>query len=283
MAIDSPKQGKKMHKTLIIAEAGINHMGDIVLAKNLIESAKECGCDVVKFQSYVTETRADKGTEIYNILKSCEFNFEQQTELKCYADKIGIEFCSTPFDEKMLYFLIERLGLRRIKLSSFDVTNKKMLLAVNEYARLLSSLNVILSTGMANYRDIEIALRCLQNTSHLTLMHCVSSYPTPENSVNISAINTLRQVLHGSMRVGYSDHTGDILVPSLAVIAGATVIEKHFTLDLNNGAADNQVSADPEMMKQMVKIIRMHEEMLGDGLLGAQSIEKSSFIYRRYT
>jgi sialic acid synthase SpsE len=269
-------------KTFIVAEAGINHQGDPKEAKALIESAKECGCDAVKFQTYVAETRADPGTEVYDILKTCELDYEQQTELKVHADRVGIEFFSTPYDESMLFFLIDRLGLRRIKLSSFDVTNRKMLMAVNEYARNLSSLDIILSTGMANYRDIETAIRCMPNVKHLTLMHCVSAYPTPENRVNLSAIKTLKQVMLGR-EIGYSDHTDDILAPALAVIAGATVIEKHFTLDLNNGAADNPVSADPEMMRQMVEVIRIHEGMLGDGLLNLQDIEKSALMYRRHS
>ena len=269
-----------MQRTLVIAEVGVNHQGDVAQAKALIESARECGCNAVKFQAYVAETRAKPGNEVYDVLKACELDYEKQTELKTHADKVGIEFFSTPYDETMLFFLIERLGLRRVKLSSFDVTNKKMLLAVNEYARNLSSLGVILSTGMANYKDIDVAVRCMPNVQHLTLMHCVSAYPTQEERVNLSAIKTLRQVFN-SNEVGYSDHTSNILAPVLAVIAGATVIEKHFTLDLNNGAADNPVSADPKMMKQMVEVIRAHEEMLGDGLLKAQDVEGQSFAYRR--
>lgn len=271
-----------MHKTFIVAEAGINHQGSLEQAKFLVEAAKECGCNAVKFQSYVAETRANPGTEIYDILKACELDYEQQTELKCHADKVGIEFFSTPFDEDMLFFLIERLGLRRIKLASFDVTNTRMLRRVNEYAKNLQSLSVILSTGMANYREIENALNKMPNTKHLTIMHCVSSYPTPENKVNLSAIKTLKRVSFGR-EIGYSDHTSDILAPALAVIAGATTIEKHFTLDLNNGAVDNPVSADPEMMKQMIEVIKIHEEMLGDGLLNIQDVEEAALAYRRYS
>jgi sialic acid synthase SpsE len=271
----------KVHKTFVIAEAGINHMGDLETAKLLVEAAKECDCDAVKFQSYITETRVNPGSEIYDILKSCELDYGQQTELKAHADKIGIEFFSTPFDENMLFFLIERLGLRRIKLASFDVTNKRMLLAVNEYAKVLSALDVILSTGMADYRDIEIARECLPNTK-LTLMHCVSSYPTPEERVNLEAIKTLQRI-NGFDGVGYSDHTNDILAPALSVIAGARVVEKHFTLDLNNGAVDNPVSADPSMMKQMVEVIRLHERMMGDGLLNMQDIEEQALMFRRHS
>jgi sialic acid synthase SpsE len=270
-------------KTLIVAEAGVNHQGNLEQGKALVEAAKECGCNAVKFQSYVAETRADPGTDIYDVLKSCELDYEQQTELKVHADKVGIEFFSTPFDETMLFFLIERLGIRRIKLSSFDVTNKKILKAVNEYARNLRSIGVILSTGMANYKEIETAVSCLSDVPHLTLMHCVSSYPTPESRVNLSAIKTLRHVFSMVKEVGYSDHTDEILAPVLSVIAGATVVEKHFTLDLNNGAPDNPISADPEMMKQMVEVIRLHEQMIGDGLLNVQDIETQLLKYRRYS
>lgn len=271
-----------MGKTFIVAEAGINHKGDLNLAKSLVEAAKESGCDAVKFQTYRSESRASPGSEIYDILKSCELNFEQQTDLKVHADNVGIEFFSTPFDEEMLFFLIERLGLRRIKLASFDVTNRKILSLVNEYAKNLPSLHVILSTGMANYREINIALKHLTNTSNLTLMHCVSSYPTPEENVNLSAIMTLKGILH-ERTVGYSDHTNDILAPALSVIAGAVVVEKHFTLDLDNGAVDNPVSADPVMMKEMVDVIRIHEKMMGDGLLNMQDIEEQALIFRRHT
>jgi len=173
------------------------------------------------------------------------------------------------------------LGLRRIKLASFDVTNRKFLSKVNEYGRSLPTLKVILSTGMAGYSEINEALKCFSNTPYLTLMHCVSSYPTPEEKVNLNAIKTLRHLVGSTRSIGYSDHTNDILAPALAVIAGATTVEKHFSLDLNDGEVANAVSADPQMMKQMVDVIRMHEEMMGDGTLDMQDIERSATIYRR--
>lgn len=273
----------EQERTFIIAEAGINHQGDLEQGKALVEAAKESGCDAVKFQTYRTELRVEKTSPIFDILKQCELSYEQQTELKVHADKVGIEFLSTPFDEEALFFLIERLGLRRVKLASFDVTNKKFLQAVNQYAQNVPALKVILSTGMANWKELEAALKCLRNTKHLTVLHCVSSYPTPEDQVNLNVIKTLTHLMHGARSIGYSDHTSDILAPTLAVVAGATTIEKHFTLDLNNGAVDNPVSADPAMMKQMVEVIRLHEEMMGSGLLGMQSIERAATSYRRYS
>jgi len=271
-----------MSKTFIISECGINHMGDLNLAKQMVEASKECGVDAVKFQTYKTELRADPNVPVYDILKSCELTYEQQTELKLHADKVGIEFFSTPFDEEALFFLLDKLGIRRVKLASFDVTNKKFLSKINAYAKNLPALKVIMSTGMASYGDLNLALKCMPSVSHLTLLHCVSAYPTPEDQVNLSAIQTLQTVM-GSANVGYSDHTSDILAPALAVVAGATTIEKHFTLDLNNGAVDNPVSVDPTAMKQMVEVIRLHESMMGDGLIKMQDIERSTSVYRRHS
>jgi len=270
-------------KTFIISECGINHMGNMNLAKQMIEASKECGVDAVKFQTYKTDLRAKPSAPAYEILKHCEFSYEQQTELKLYADKVGIEFFSTPFDDEALLFLIDKLGIRRIKLASFDVTNRKFLSTVNAYAKNLPALKVIMSTGMAGYRDINSALKQMQNVKHLTLMHCISAYPTPESKTNLSAIQTLKQIIGDSKYIGYSDHTNDILAPALSVIAGATTVEKHFTLDLNNGAVDNPVSADPQAMKQMVEVIRLHESMIGNGLLEMQDIEKPTSVYRRYS
>lgn len=270
-------------RTLIIAEAGINHQGDLEQAKALVEAAAESGCDAIKFQTYRTELRVEKSSPIFDILKQCELTFEQQTELKVHADNVGIQFFSTPFDEESLFFLVDRLGLRMLKLASFDVTNKKFLNTVNEYAKSIPALVVIMSTGMANWSEIESAIRCLRDTQKLALLHCVSSYPTPDVQVNLNAIKTLKHLIHQQRVVGYSDHTNDILAPALAVVAGAEIIEKHFTLDLNNGAVDNPVSADPAMMKQMVDVIRLHEQMLGNGLIGMQDIEKGAVPYRRHS
>ena len=267
-------------KVFIIGEVGINHMGDIEIAKSMIESLKECGADAAKFQSYRAEDRVSTNHNIYDLLKSCELNFEQQTELKCHADKVGIDFISTPFSEEMLSFLVDRLGLRVIKLASFDVTNKEFLRTVDEYARNLPSLSVILSTGMANTKEIYIAMDCLRSVKHLALLHCVSSYPTKESDVNLATIGVLKNL---TKVVGYSDHTNDILAPTLSVLAGATIVEKHFTLDLNNGAVDNPVSADPKMMKTMVDVIRLHESMMGDGTIGLHSSEHAALDFRRST
>jgi sialic acid synthase SpsE len=267
-------------KTFIIAGAGINHNGDIGLGKQLIEAAKECGCDAIKFRTYKTDKIVDTSSPFYNTLKRCELDYDQQTELKIHADKTGIEFFSNPSDEEALFFLIDMLGNRRIKLTSFQITDTKLLGIVNEYAQNLPALKVILSTGMSTFKEVDAALKHLRNVSNITLSHCVSAYPTPDDSANLWMVSNFKYLVKN---VGYSDHTSDILVPSLAVLAGATTIEKHFTMDLKNGAPDNNVSADPEMMSQLVQIIRLHERIMGDEKLGVKSIEQAAYASKIYS
>jgi len=270
-------------EAFIIAEAGINHGGDVGKAMALVEAAKEAGADAIKFQTYQADLRSNPSQGAYEILKRCELSYEQTADVKWHADKVGIEFFSTPFDEHSLAFLVEDLGVRRVKIASMDLTNRIQLVLINECAKRYAALKVVMSTGMANPAELSSALTCLPDVNSLAVLHCVSSYPTPEHEVNLSAIKTLRRLLHGRIEVGYSDHTNDILVPSLSVFMGATVVEKHFTLDLNDGSPDNAVSADPRMMRDMIDAIREHESMLGDGTIGLQDIEQGSVPYRRYS
>lgn len=270
-------------KTFVIAEAGINHDGDVNRAIALVDAAKEAGADAVKFQTYQTDLRVDKSNPAYDVIKKCELSYEQTADVKWHADKVGIEFFSTPFDEHSLSFLVEDLGVRRVKLASFDVTNHSFLNLVNECGKRYPSLKVIMSTGMSDTNEISGALRCLPSVPHLAILHCISSYPTPEDRVNLKAIKTLRHLLHGRIEVGYSDHTNDILIPALAVLVGATTIEKHFTLDLNGPGVDNPVSADPKMMKDMIDAIRDHELFLGNGDIGMQDIEEAATVFRRFS
>lgn len=268
-------------KTFVIAEAGINHDGDLDRAKQLALQAKECGCSAVKFQTYQTDKRVTRDNPAYDILKRCELSFEQQKELKLFCDQVGIEFFSTPFDTESLRFLVEDLGLRRIKLASFDVTNTKFLDAVNEYGKQHPVFRVIMSTGMANSLEINTALDHLKNVAYLTLLHCVSSYPTKDQDANLSAIQNLRHMVHGARTVGYSDHTRGFEVPAASVLVGATTVEKHFTLDYNGPGVDNAVSADPTMMKALVARIQLYEHMLGDGQLEMQEVERAAQVFRR--
>lgn len=276
-----------MARTFVIAEAGINHKGELGLAKALVEAAKESGADAIKFQTYTTETRVLNryvSSEILNILKGCEMPFEWHAQIKEHADKVGIEFFSTPFDISALKFLVEDLKLRRVKIASFDINNIEFLRAVNEYAKQFHDYKVVLSTGMSAVDQISSSLRALNDVSYLTLLHCKSSYPLVETNANLAAIRSLQNNFHmGARTFGYSDHTSGITIPSLAILAGATTIEKHFTLDQTNGAVDNPVSADPRMFSMMVNRIRLYEEILGSGELKLEEFEKGAVQFQRHS
>jgi N,N'-diacetyllegionaminate synthase len=207
-------------------------------------------------------------------------SFGDQLKVKEYADSVGIEFFSTPFDYESLDFLLDDLKVNRVKIASFDVTNTGFL----DYIGNRNPLNIIMSSGMADTRDIDTAIDHLKPVDHdrssLTILHCVSAYPLEPQDANLKAIKSLR-VLYPEHQIGYSDHTDDILVPSLSVLAGAQVIEKHFTLDKNGPGVDNPVSATPSMMKEMMSQIRTFESILGDGFVGMSDAEKGTEQFRR--
>lgn len=270
-------------KTFIIAEAGINHMGNFDKSKDLILAARDSGADAVKWQTYKTDLRVKKDNPAYNILKDCEQPHKDQAKLKDYADKIGIEFFSTPFDESSAKFLVEDLGCKRVKIASFDVSNTAFLRSINQLSETSGLHHVIMSVGMLDRVQLYHAANALKSAKAFSVLHCVSAYPTPLEEVNLSAIGNLKN-LCGSFCVesfGYSDHTSDVIAPAASVLAGAQIVEKHFTLDLQNGAPDNAVSADPAMFEKMVGIIRQNECMMGTGELGFKDIEKSSLIFKR--
>lgn len=268
--------------TFVIAEAGINHDGDLQRAKDLAYAAKEAGASAVKFQSYTTEKRVSEGNSAFDILKRCELSFGEQAELIHYCDTIGIEFFSTPFDEDWLHFLVTDRGIKRLKLASFDVTNTKFLDEVNSYAD--QGVDVIMSTGMSNWDEVVQATYHLKDVKNVTLLHCVSSYPTPDNEVNLAAMFELRNLSReylGHERIGYSDHTTGVNIPALSVLAGANVIEKHFILDRSGPGVDAPVSANPQELKSMVAAIKQYEEFLGDGKLKLSEVEKAALAFRR--
>lgn len=268
-------------KTFIIAEAGINHEGKLNKAKNMAEAAKESGADAVKFQTYQTALRVNRDNQFFDLLKGCELTYDEHMKLKEHCDNIGIEYFSTPFDKISMEFEVEKLGTRRIKIASFDVGNTKLLEEVNKYGKKHpGQIKSIISVGMSSVDEILKMTNVVKDTD-LTILHCVSSYPTPPEESNLLAINTIRNLTSGLYPVGYSDHTPDIIVPSASVLLGATTIEKHFTLDKNDGAVDNPVSADPSMFRKMVKLIRGYEEAMGTGSLGLKEVEKFFTIFKR--
>lgn len=252
-------------QTFVISEVGLNHEGNFQKAKDLIYASKCSNADAVKLQTYQTHLRVNKDNPFFDLLKKCELSYEQHADLKKYADDVGVDLFSTPFDVYSLKFLIDELNIRKIKIASFDVSNTVFLEELNNYGKRIPGLHVILSVGMSNVSEILKALKCLESVPKITVMHCVSSYPTKIENVNLSEIISLKNLFRGSLPVGYSDHTPDIRIPALSVLVGANAIEKHFTLDKKDTAVDNPVSADPKMFKEMVNLIREYELILGDG------------------
>jgi N,N'-diacetyllegionaminate synthase len=260
----------------IIAEAGVNHNGSLELAKKLVDKAKEAGADAVKFQTFKTENVVSKNAKKaeyqventgsdesqYEMIKKLELGFDEFIELKNYCDKKEIMFLSTPFDDESIEFLYS-LGLEIFKIPSGEITNLP-------YLRKIGSLNrkVILSTGMSDLGEIEDALDVLISAGtkkeNITVLHANTEYPTPFEDVNLKAMQTIACAF--GVKVGYSDHTLGIEVPIAAVAMGASVIEKHFTLDRNLPGPDHKASLEPNELKAMVEAIRNIEKALGDGI-----------------
>lgn len=259
--------------TLIIAEAGVNHNGDIELAKKMIEVAKECGADIVKFQTGKADLVTSKFAQMANyqkrntgiektqkeLLKNLELPYESFIELANYCSKLDIKFLSTPFEIESIHFLNE-LGCDLWKIPSGEITNLPYLIEIAKTGK-----DIILSTGMSTLEEIHTAYNALKKygAGKITLLHCTTQYPTPYRDVNLNAMLTLRNVFHTD--VGYSDHTDGIEVPVAAVALGAKVIEKHFTLDKNMDGPDHKASIEPKQFLSMVNSIRNIEISLGDG------------------
>ncbi len=264
-----------MNKTTIIAEAGVNHNGDILIAKQLIDNASMAGADYVKFQTFNAETLVSKyakkadyqqrnmsstdDNSQYSMLKKLELSKEQHYELISYCKQKGIKFLSTPFDLSSIHFLAS-LHLGLWKIPSGEITNYL-------YLREIAGLHepVILSTGMCDMTDIENAMTVLlQNglkKEQITILHCNTEYPTPMQDVNLRAMRTIADEF--GVKVGYSDHTSGIEVPIAAVALGASVIEKHFTLDRNMEGPDHKASLEPQELAAMVSSIRNVETAMG--------------------
>lgn len=261
-----------MH-TIIIAEAGVNHNGSMELAKKMVIAAKEAGADYIKFQTFIPEKlvsryagKADYQKETtgkeesqLEMLKSLALTQEDFLELKAFCDKAGMGFLSTPFDLESLAFL-EGLDMDFWKVPSGEVTNLPYLEAIGKTGR-----KVVISTGMCEMEEIQAALDVLgkNGTRDITVLHCNTEYPTPFCDVNLLAMNQMARTLH--CPVGYSDHTLGIEVPVAAAALGATVIEKHFTLDKNMEGPDHRASLEPQELEAMVRAIRNVETCLGDG------------------
>ncbi|EAI3338654.1 N-acetylneuraminate synthase [Campylobacter upsaliensis] len=278
-----------MKKVLIIAEAGVNHNGDINLAKKLIEQAAKAGADVVKFQTfkasscvsvsakkakYQLETTAKEESQL-EMIQKLELSYESHFELMKHCKKHGIAFLSTPFDLESVEFL-RGLDLPYFKIPSGEITNLPYLKAVAKCKK-----RVLLSTGMANLGEIEAALTILRKngTRNITLLHCNTEYPTPFEDVNLNALKTLKEAF--KLEVGYSDHTEGIVASLGAVALGAVVIEKHFTLDKTMEGPDHRASLEFEELRALCKGIRELEKALGSGIKKASKSEAKNKIIAR--
>lgn len=278
-------------KTFIIAEAGVNHNGSIKIAKKLIDKAVECGADAIKFQTFKAERIVAKFTPLadyqkgsvrkksqYALLKELELSERDFISLYEYCKKRNIIFISSPFDVESAKFLY-KLGMKIFKIPSGEITNYPLLKEIGGYRK-----KVIISTGMAKLGEIEEALEVILKAGtkkeNLTVLHCNTEYPTPFKDVNLYAMLTIREAF--KINVGYSDHTMGIEVPIAAVALGASVIEKHFTLDKNMKGPDHKASLEPAEFKKMVENIRNIERALGDGIKKPSSSEiKNIFMVRK--
>ena len=262
-----------MGNVCIIAEAGVNHNGDLKLAKEMVDIAKNAGVNYIKFQTFIPEkmvskyakkaqyqkVTTDKNESQLQMLKKLALTKEEFLELNEYCKQIGIGFISTPFDLDSIDFL-EKLDMDFWKIPSGEITNLPYLEKIGKTKR-----KVVLSTGMCNIEEIQSAIAVLEKngTTEITLLHCNTQYPTPYEHVNLKAMETIREVT--KKEVGYSDHTLGIEVPIAAVSLGATVIEKHFTLDKALAGPDHKASLNPEELRKMVSSIRNIEKALGSG------------------
>lgn len=283
--------------TFIIAEAGVNHNGDVNLAHRLIDVAKDANADAVKFQTFLAEELvtpyAQKAnyqkqntagnTSQLSMLQKLQLSQEAHCELQQHCNDIGIKFLSTPFDLLSLKFLVEELEIQTIKISSGDITNGPLL-----HACARAGCEIILSTGMSTMEEIQEALAvlahgysCLQLPrksafdealssaagqeslqQNVTLLHCTSQYPAPVNELNLNAIPFMKQAF--GLPTGYSDHSEGIIASIAAVAIGASVIEKHFTLDKNMEGPDHSSSLTPEELQELVSSVRATELAMGN-------------------
>lgn len=265
------------HKTFIIAEAGVNHNGSVEIAKKLIDVAAEAGADAVKFQTF----KAEKGISRYaqkaeyqkqstdasesqlNMVRKLELDEGAHEELLAYCRSRNIQFLSTPGDLDSID-LLNKLGLEILKIPSGEITNLPYLRKIGALKK-----EIILSTGMADLGEIEdvfeVLIKAGTALENITVLHCNTEYPTPMHDVNLKAMQTIATAFP-DVQVGYSDHTRGIEVPIAAVAMGATVIEKHFTLDKNMVGPDHKASLEPNELKDMVHAIRNIEKALGSDI-----------------
>ena len=262
----------------IIAEAGVNHNGVLDIALRLVDVAAEAGANAVKFQTFQAEALASAsaekagyqkqttaGTEAQvDMLRRLELSSEAHRQIMRQCEKRGIAFLSSPFDLASIDFLVA-LGLGVFKIPSGEITNLPYLRKVGALRK-----EIILSTGMSNLEEVDTALRFLEKAGtareRITLLHCTTEYPAPFAEVNLLAMRTMSEAFPGIKGVGYSDHTPGIEISIAAAALGASIIEKHFTLDKTMEGPDHRASLEPHELAQLVRSVRNIEAALGDGI-----------------
>lgn len=278
-----------MNKVIIIAEAGVNHNGNIGIAKKMIDAAVECGVDIIKFQTAKVEALVTRNAEqadyqINNtknketqmeMLKKITMPYRDFDEIYEYCRSQGIQFLSTPFDLESVDFL-KKYKMPFWKIPSGEITNYPYLAAIAKTGK-----DIVMSTGMSNLEEIEEALGVLKNNGcgNVQLLQCNTEYPTPMEDVNLLAMKTLEKKFH--VRVGYSDHTEGIEASIAAVAMGACIIEKHFTLDRNMEGPDHKASLEVKELARLVTTIRNVEKAIGDGVKKPSDSEKKNIKIAR--
>ena len=277
-------------KTLIIAEAGVNHNGSFELAKQLVDKAAEAGADIVKFQTckaenvisryadkaeYQKKTTGEADTQL-DMVRKLMLTYEEYGQLKEYCEEKGIRFLSTAFDLPSVDYL-HSIGMGLWKIPSGEITNLPLLIKIAQLHE-----PIIMSTGMSALEEVGNAVKVLKDNgaTDITLLHCTTEYPAPYEDVNLKAMDTMKEAF--GLPVGYSDHTKGIEIPIAAVARGACVIEKHFTLDRNMEGPDHKASLEPQELAEMVRTIRNVEQAIGDGIKKVSASElKNQDIARK--
>jgi|SaaInlStandDraft_2_1057019.scaffolds.fasta_scaffold22423_3 N,N'-diacetyllegionaminate synthase len=261
--MDSIKIGNKEigddKPVYVVAEAGLNHNGDINLAKQLIEKAVECGADAIKFQTFKTEEFLTTNSQYFDNFKNVELSYEEFGELNDYSKDKEISFFSAPFDLESAIYL-NTLDVPCFKIASSDLTNFPLIKNIANFGK-----PMIISTGLANMKEIEDVVKLCQsqNNEQLILLHSVSNYPTLPNETNLKVIDSLKQKF--DYPIGYSDNGDSVLVDIASVCMGANMLERHFTLDRKLDGPDHFFSISPKEFKELIQQIRIIEEIKGDG------------------
>ena len=279
-------------KVFIIAEAGVNHNGSLDCAKEMVKVAANAGADAIKFQTFKAATlvtkdavKADYQIEAsvqtetqFEMLKKLELSYESHLQLIKTCKASHIEFLSSPFDLTTID-LLKKIGINKWKIPSGEITNLPYLRKIASFGQ-----EIILSTGMADLEEIKAALFVFTNggisLNKITVLHCNTEYPTPMPDVNLRAMQTIKESFPG-VKIGYSDHTIGIEIPIAAVAMGATIIEKHFTLDKNMPGPDHKASLSPEELAQMVRAVRNIETALGNGIKKPSQSERKNISIAR--